>query len=58
MSGHREILSSVTPDKQHIHRKNKINKTSYTLIKGKEIIQKSDNPRKRAKEASIPDVEK
>ena len=58
MSGHRESLSSVTPDKQHIHRKNKINKTSDTLIKGKESIQKPDNPSKRAKEASIPDVEK
>ena len=58
MYGHRESLSSVTPYKQHIHLKNKINKTSDTLIKGKESIQKTDNPSKRAKEASIPDVEK
>ena len=49
MSGHRESLSSVTSDKQHIHRKNKINKTSYTLIKEKDIFQKPDNPSKRAK---------
>ena len=30
MSGHGEIISSVTPDKQRIPRKNKINKTSDT----------------------------
>ena len=58
MYGHRESLSSITPDKQHIHHKNKINKTSETLIKGKESIQKPDDPSKRAKEASIPDVKK
>ena len=58
MSGHGEILSSVTTDKQRIPRKKKGNKTPDTFIKGKESIQKPDNPSKRAKESSIPDVEK
>ena len=58
MSGHVESLSSVTPDQERIPRKNKINKTSYTLITVKESIQEPYNPSKRAKEDSIPDVEK
>ena len=36
----------------------KIRKTSDTSIKGIEIIQELDNPIKRAKQDSIPDVEK
>ena len=58
LSGHGEILSSVTSDQQCITRKNKRNKTSDTLITGKESIQESVNTSKRAKEVTIPDVEK
>ena len=58
MSRYGEILTSVTPDKQRIPRKNKRKKTPYTYIKGKEVIQEPDNPSKRAKDDSIPDVEK
>ena len=57
MFGNGESVSSVTPDKQRITCNNKRKKTSETLITGKEIIQESDNPSKRAKEDSIPDVE-
>ena len=39
VSGHGESLSSLTPDQQRITRKNKINKTSDTLIVTKETIQ-------------------
>ena len=46
MSVHGESVSSVTPDKQRIPRKNKRKKTSDTLIKGKESIQEPDNSRK------------
>ena len=35
MSGHGESVSIVTPDKKLINCRNKINKTSETLIKGK-----------------------
>ena len=58
MSGHEKSVSSVTPDKQHIPRKNKIKKTSETLITGKESIQEPYKPSKREKEDSIPGVEK
>ena len=58
MSGHGESVSSVTTDKQRIPRNNKRKKTSKTLITGKESIQEPDNPSKRAKYDSIPDVEK
>ena len=44
LSGHGWILSSVTPDQQHIPRNNKINKTSDTLIMRKYPIQKPVNP--------------
>ena len=46
MSVHGESVSSVTPDKQRIPRKNKRKKTSDTFIKGKESIQEPDNPSK------------
>ena len=49
MSGNGESLSSVTPDKQRIPRKNKIKKTSDTSIKGKESIQEPDNSSGRVK---------
>ena len=39
LSGHRESLSSVTPDQQNIPCKNKRKKTSDTLITIKETIQ-------------------
>ena len=55
---HGESVSSVTPDQQRIPRKNKTKKTSYTSIKGKYSIQEPDHPIKRAKEDSIPNVEK
>ena len=55
---HGEILSSVTQDQQHIPRNNKRKKTPDTSITGKEIIQEPDNPSKRSKEDSIPDLEK
>ena len=48
-------VTNVSPGKQHISCKDKRNKTSETLIKGKESIQQPDNPSKRAKEDSIPD---
>ena len=54
--GQREILSSATPDKQRIPRKNKIKKTSETLKRRKETIQETFNPSKRAKKDTIPDV--
>ena len=57
MSGHGEILLSVTQDKQRISWKNKINKTSDTSVTGKESIKEPDNPSKREKDDSIPDVE-
>ena len=56
MSGHVKIVSSVAPDKQRIPSKNKIKKTSYTSIKGKESIQEPENPSKRSKEDSIHDA--
>ena len=49
MSGHGESLSSITPDKQRIPRKNKRKNTSDTSIKGKESFQEPDSPSKRAK---------
>ena len=58
MSGHGEILSSVTPDQKHILRKNKVKKTSDTLIMRKDPIQELVNPWKREREDNIPDVEK
>ena len=58
MSGHVESVSTVTPDKECIPRKNKRKKTSDTLIRRKKSIQEPDNPSKRAKEDSIPDVKK
>ena len=58
MSGHGECVSSVTPYTQRIPRKNKRKKTSENLNKENDIIQELDNPSKRAKEDSIPDVEK
>ena len=57
MSGHGASVSSESLDKQRIPRKNKINNTSDTHIKGKYNIQEIDNPSKREKEDSIPDVE-
>ena len=56
MSEHGESLSSVTPNQQSIPCKNKIQKTSDTSIAGKKIIQEHENPSKRAKEDSLPDV--
>ena len=47
MSGHGESVSSVTPDKQSITPKNKINRTLDILIVTKEYIQESVNPSKR-----------
>ena len=58
MSGHGENVSVESPDKQCIPRKNKRKNTPDTLIKGKESIQETDKPSKRANEDSIPDVEK
>ena len=46
-------INTVFPDKDCIPRKIKLRKVSETLIKGKEIIQEPDNPRKREKEDSI-----
>ena len=58
MSGHEEILSIVTPYQQHSPCRKKIKKTPETLILRKEPIQEPVNPRKRAKEDTITDVEK
>ena len=58
MSGHRESLSSVTPDQKRIPCKNKRNKTSDTLITRKKTIQEPVNPSKSEKYDTITDVEK
>ena len=58
MSRHIEILSSVTSDQQRIPRKNKINKTSDTSVIRKEPIQEPVNPKKRAKDDTITNIEK
>ena len=58
MSGYGEILSSVTPDQQHIPHKNKKKKTSETYITRKETIQEPIKPSKRTKEDTITDAEK
>ena len=57
MSGHGESVSIVTPDKQRIPRNNKRKKTTDTLITGKESIREIENPKKRAKQDIITDVE-
>ena len=49
LSGHIESVSSVIPDQQCITSKNKINKTSDTLIMIKETIQEPINPSKGKK---------
>ena len=49
MSGHGASVSSESPDKQCIPRKNKRKNTLDTLIKWREIIQEPDNPSKRVK---------
>ena len=58
MYRHGVSVSSVTPDKQFITRKNKNYKTSDTSIAVKESIQEPYNPSTRADEDGIPDVEK
>ena len=58
MSWHGASVSSESPDKQRIPHKNKTKNTFDTSIKVKESIQEPENPSKRAKEDSIPDVEK
>ena len=58
MYGHGEVLSSVTPDQQHITSKNKRKKPSEASITVKESIQEPDKPSKRARKDRIPDVEK
>ena len=58
LSGHGKSLSSVTLDQQHIPRTNKRKKISDTFITRKENIQEPVYPSKRAKEDTIPDVEK
>ena len=58
MSGHGASVPKESPDKQRIPRKNKINNTLDTSIKGKESIQETWNPSKMEKEDSIPDIEK
>ena len=42
-------VTNAFPGKQSIPRKDKRNKTLENLIKGKEIIQESENPSKREK---------
>ena len=56
--GHRESLLSLITDQQHIPLKNKIKKTSDTLITIRKNTQEPVNPGKRAKEDNIPDVKK
>ena len=51
-------IMTVLKDKQRTPCKYKRNKTSEFLITGKESIQEPENPSKRTKEDSIPDVEK
>ena len=58
MSGYGESLSSVTPDILRVNCKNKRKKTSDTLFTGKETIQEPFNPRKKAKEITLTDIEK
>ena len=58
MSGQGESLASVTPDNIRIPHKNKIKKTPDTSIMIKEHILDIVNPKKRAKEFNVTDVEK
>ena len=55
---HGEILSVVASDQQRIPCKNKREKSSDALVFTKETIQEPFDPRKRAKEDTITDVEK
>ena len=57
MSGQVESLSSETPYTLCIPSKNKIDKTTDTPIIRKHPIQEPVNPRKRAKENTLTDVE-
>ena len=52
------VVTIVSPDKQRILLKDKRDKNSETLIKGKYIIQEPDDPSKREKNDSIPDAGK
>ena len=56
-SGHGESLSIVTPDTLGTPRKNKRKKTSDTSIIIKQPIKEPANPRKRAEEITLTDVE-
>ena len=58
MSGPGSNVSSESPDKQCINCKNERKKTLDNSIKEKESIQELDNPSRREKDDSIPDVEK
>ena len=55
MSGPGSSVTTESPDKQCISRKNKRKNTSDHLIKGKESIQVPENPIKRSKDDSITD---
>ena len=58
ISGHGSSVSSESPDKQRITRKNKRKNTSEISIKVRESIQVPDNPSKKAKEDSTSDEKK
>ena len=58
MSGQGDDLESVTPDNLCIPRKNKRKKNTDTSIIRKKPIQEPVNPRKKAKENNLTDVEK
>ena len=58
LSGQGESLSSVTPDNLRIPRKNKGKKTPENSVIRKEPIVYKANPRKRAKQYNVTDVEK
>ena len=49
MSRHGESITTVSTDKELTPHRIKGKKISETLIKGKESIQETDNPIKRAK---------
>ena len=58
LSGQGEILSSVTSDIIFIPRNNKRKKNAGTYVVRKQPIQEPVNPKKRAKENTLTDVEK
>ena len=58
LSGQGDVLAGITQDNLRIPHKNKINKTPDISAIQKEPILEQVNPRKKAKQDTITDVEK